>query len=418
MARILPDSILQHVLRRLVADRAGNFALLSALVMCMVVIGVGSSIDLHSAYVQRDKMQQSLDAGVLAAVRKTDLADQRQEIQRVFLANFASDPVNFDRDLKVVQNSDKSVTATLRRNMKTIFMGIAGIRELTIAARASAIANKPDATSTAGPCITVLASSGQDVLINSGANVKSEKCSMDVASTANPAFIMNSGSTIDFAQFCVKGTQYIKNGGTLTNLKTACATHADTYRGTLPEPVVPSTCTTSGTMDGSTVTLNPGVHCGTTFNGSPTITFKPGLHIIKNRMIINSGAKVVANGVTFYFPDTNSEIRANGNLTFTGTAPTSGTYQGILMFEKTSNASNNSNKTQYIFNGSNGETLEGLIYLPNRNVTYNSKTTVTAKITMFVNQMIINSASWKVEPYAGSGTSTSSASTTGVRLTE
>ncbi len=59
----------------------------------------------------------------------------------------------------------------------------------------------------------------------------------------------------------------------------------------------------------------------------PTITFKPGLHIISGRMIINSGATVKAEGVTFYFPDVNSEIRANGGLSFTATAPTSGTYR-------------------------------------------------------------------------------------------
>ena len=119
------------------------------------------------------------------------------------------------------------------------------------------------------------------------------------------------------------------------------------------------------------------------------------------------GAKVIANGVTFYFPDTNSEIRANGALTFTGTAPTSGTYKGILMFEKTSDVANNANKTQYIFNGSNGETLEGIIYLPNRNVTYNSTTNVTAKISMVVNQIIFNSANWQIEPYDGGALSAS-----------
>ncbi len=70
--------------------------------------------------------------------------------------------------------------------------------------------------------------------------------------------------------------------------------------------------------------MEPGVHCDTGFNGSPTITFKPGLHIIKGRMIINSGATVNAAGVTFYFPDVNSEIRANGGLTFTASAPTTG----------------------------------------------------------------------------------------------
>jgi hypothetical protein len=271
----------------------------------------------------------------------------------------------------------------------------------------------PLAAGDTGPCITVLASSGQDVLLNSGANWQSTKCRFEVHSTANPAFISNSGSTIDFAEFCVKGTSYIPNGGRISNLKTACAVHADPYAGTFTEPSVPGKCTTSGWYNSSTVTLEPGVHCGTGFNGSPTITFKPGLHIIKDRMIINSGATVIASGVTFYFPDTNSEIRANGALTMKASAPTSGTYKGILMFEKTSG--NNSSKVQYVFNSSVGENLEGIIYLPNRNVTYNSTSNVTAKISMVVNQMIINSSNWTVEPYAGGATTGTSA---GARLTQ
>ena len=44
-----------------------------------------------------------------------------------------------------------------------------------------------------------------------------------------------------------------------------------------------------------------------------------------------------------------------------------------------------------------------MIYLPNRNVTYNSTTNVTAKISMVVNQIIFNSANWRVEPYDGGG---------------
>jgi Flp pilus assembly protein TadG len=384
---------------------------MAGLTMLVVLIVVGGAIDLHQAWNERQKMQSALDAAVLSAVKQPDLASQENEIQRIFLANFTDDPVDFTNDLHVEQNADKSITAVLRVRTSMPFMGIVGLNSLPIAVRSSAIAA---ASATTGPCIYVLGSSGQDVLVNSGANVKSTKCSFDVHSTANPAFIMNSGSTIDFTEFCVKGTNYIKNGGTLNNLKTACNVHQDPYAGALPEPSVSSTCTDSGYFNTATVTLDTGVHCATGFNGSPTITFKPGLHIIKGTMIINSGATVIANGVTFYFPDTSSEIRANGALKFTATAPTSGIYKGILMFEKTSNAANNANKTQYIFNGSNGETLEGVIYLPNRNVTYNSTTNVAAKISMVVNQIILNSSNWLVEPYTASAAAAGSSP----RLTE
>ena len=404
------------MLKRLARERGGNFALTAALASAFIILGIGMSIDYSRAVTDRDHLQQALDAGLLAAMNKTTLAEQREVIENVLVANLADGGLigsdfDFDANLSVIKNGDGSVTAELGDTIATSFMRIAGRETVAIRVKSTAIAK--GATSS-GTCIWSLGNSGQDVLINSGATVQSTQCRLDAYSTANPAFIMNSGSTIKFTKFCVKGTNYIKNGGTLANLETGCSVTADPYAGTLPEPTLPSTCTTSGYPNGTTFSLAPGMHCDVGFNGSPTITFQPGLHIIKGRMIINSGAKVIANGVTFYFPDTNSEIRANGGLTFTGTAPTSGTYKGILMFEKTSNTANNANKTQYIFNGSNGETLEGIIYLPNRNVTYNSKTNVTAKISMVVNQITFDSANWQIEPYDGGGSTAAKS----VRLVE
>jgi Flp pilus assembly protein TadG len=400
----------------LICDKTGNFGMLAALAAMGLTLGVGMSIDYSRAVTEREHLQQALDAGLLAAMARSTTAEQRDVIENVVLANLSgSNPLgldyDFDTNLTVAKNADSSVTATLEGSVETSFMRIAGRQSVAIRVKSTAIAEGSTST---GTCLWALGSSGQDVLVNSGATVQSTQCRMDVASTANPAFIMNSGSTIKFTKFCVKGTSYIKNGGTLANLETGCATESDPYAGALVEPTVPANCTTSGYFNNATVSMAPGLHCDTGFNGSPTITFQPGLHIVKGRMMINSGATVIADGVTFYFPDTNSEIRANGALTFTGKAPSSGTYKGILMFEKTSNAANNANKTQYIFNGSNGETLEGIIYLPNRNVTYNSTTNVAAKISMVVNQIIFNSANWRIEPYDGA---VSSAGKT-VRLVE
>ncbi|GEO83249.1 hypothetical protein GCM10007920_01400 [Ciceribacter naphthalenivorans] len=360
-------------------------------------------MDVARAFAEKERLQGLIDAAVLAAAGTTD-KNARFAIASAMLSKASDEPLDIE-DVLLAENADGSLTGTYSGSIKTNFLQLAGLPSFDLKVSATALASEESAAST--DCIYVLASQGQDVLINSGANIYSKTCRVNVHSKASPAFIMNSGAKIDTAKFCVKGTNYIKNGGTLSNLEVGCTPAADPYAGTLPEPMVSSSCTTSGTMDGQRITLKPGVHCATTFNGSPTITFQPGLHIIKGRMIINSGATVNAQGVSFYFPDVNSEIRANGELTFTATAPTTGTYKGLLMFEKTSDASNNANKQQYIFNGSKGEILEGIIYLPNRNVTYNSTTNQVNRITLVVNQMIMNSSNWLLEPYT-SGSSTPS----------
>jgi Flp pilus assembly protein TadG len=396
-----------HALLNLLSDRAGNFGVISATLAPILLVAAGGALDLASAYNTRSDMQAQLDAAMLAAAHKTGEAAQELEARNFLGLDAKADEISENAGFDLTVNADGSLTGTYEQKVDNHFLGIVGLSTFTPSVSSTVAASVAE-TAGGNGCIYALGNQSQAVLINSGANVKSTKCEVHVHSVSNPAFIMNAGATIDTAKFCVKGANYIKNGGTLTNLQTKCAAEADPYAGKLTEPAVPTTCTTSGTMDGQTITLQPGKHCGTTFNGSPTITFKPGLHIISGRMIINSGATVKAEGVTFYFPDVYSEIRANGGLTFTASAPTSGTYKDILMFEKTSDAANNKYSQQYIFNGSKGEILKGIIHLPNRDVTYNSTTNQTNNITLVVKTIIMNSANWKIEPYSGGGTTSSS----------
>lgn len=379
-------------------DRSGNFGMISALLLPLLLVSAGGAVDLASALSTRTKMQEQLDAAMLAAAQKPTKSEQDAEARRFLQLGTRT-------SFELTVNANGSLTGDYGKVVDNDFLGIIGLYTFSPSVTTT-VATIAKQTTGGNGCIYALGNVNQAVLINSGANVQSKKCEVHVHSTSNPAFIMNAGASIKTAKFCVKGKNYIQNGGTLANLKPGCAAEPDPYAGALKEPAVPSNCTTSGPKDGQNITLDPGKHCGTTFNGSPTITFKPGLHIISGRMIINSGATVIANGVTFYFPDVGSEIRANGELKFTATAPTSGTYKGILMFEKTSDANNNANKQQYVFNGSKGEFLKGVIHLPNRDVTYNSTTNQTNTITLVVNTIIMNSANWNIEPFSGGGGTT------------
>ena len=405
--------------RRLLRSRGGNFGIVMALLVPVVLVAAGGAVDIVFALGDKTSFQDQLDAGMLAAVHATT-PEAQLETARSYIRELSdstlTEPEQIDAGMSLVltKNADGSLTGTLKMPHPTAFLSIVNLDTIPITVTSTAI--KTGGGTAAAGCIYALGNVGQAVLINSGANLDARNCEAHVHSTASPAFIMNAGSTIDTAKFCVKGVNYIKNGGTLTNLKVNCPAAADPYEGKIKEPVVGSSCTTQGALSGATFSLNPGLHCDTTFNGSPTITFKPGLHIIKGRMIINSGSTVIANGVTFYFPDVYSEIRANGALKFTASAPTTGDYAGILMFEKTSDPANNAQKQQYVFNGSNGEELTGIIHLPNRNATYNSTTNQTNRISLVVNTLIMNSANWKLTPYDGPGSGSPGGAGGDVRL--
>src|SRR5690606_15981805 len=105
-----------------------------------------------------------------------------------------------------------------------------------------------------------------------------------------------------------------------------------------------------------------------------------------------------------YFPNTQSRIQLNDNITMSASAPAYGPYQGLLMFERTSDPSNNSHKQQFVVNRMELQRLEGALYLPNRDVTYNAKSIINGHETaLVVNTLIINQADWKLDGLASAG---------------
>jgi hypothetical protein len=119
---------------------------------------------------------------------------------------------------------------------------------------------------------------------------------------------------------------------------------------------------------GGTFTIGPSTAGGTIcYNGlqignGATATLKPGIYIINGSLTVNGGSPVTGTGVTFYFPAGGSLNLSNG-ATFNLTAPTSGTYDGILFYQ------NRSNSTAVSIQGGTTSTLVGILYFPDANLT-------------------------------------------------
>jgi hypothetical protein len=215
-------------------------------------------------------------------------------------------------------------------------------------------------------------------------------------------------STLGVRTICIKGSTITKNGGVTPPTVTNCATISDPFASKMPAVTAGSCSFNNQTYNGST-TLNPGTYCGwTNFNGSGTLTLNPGLYIIKSGgMTFNSGWTVTGTGVTFYLVDQNATLTFNGNVTANLSAPTSGTYANILMFEP-SGLSN----TNLPINGTSGSSFTGLMYLPSRDVTINSVSNVTStKLTMVFSTLTLNTMNWAIAPGAASAALTSGTTT-------
>lgn len=369
----------------------GNVTLIAALSLLPLMMAAGTALDYSQALTSRTSLQAVLDSAVLAGAVAADT--KTRDTQASAYLNRGAEADN----IKIVSssfkaNDDGSYQGTATAKVDTAFLRIVGVDQQTISAKTVVAIPKVSKK----VCILVLdPSANQSLLVNSGANINGPDCEIHVSSTANPAMIMNGGSTLNVARVCVKGSKIIQNGGTISKLELNCATSANPFVNALPKPSS-STCTVSNVNYSGTNSLSPGVYCGNfNFNGSGTLNLKPGTYVFKNtKWNINSGWKVNGTGVTFYFADAKSYIQINSGVEINVTAPTSGDYADLLFFEP-----DGLSKSQFSINGSAGHKFEGLIYLPSRNVTFNSMSSVASEaITIVVNQMILNSANWNIAP--------------------
>lgn len=402
--------------KRFVTDTRASVALLFAAAAVPLLLTVGAAVDFTTAQNAKTQLQAVVDAAVLGGLRSRGA--EALTAENVFDAQNVVAGVE-----RSFQLTGDTLEARASTQVPTTFMKLAGISSIRVEAYAKAMRSATTTAPGGRPCILALAASAkQALLVNSGANIQAPDCEVHVRSTASPAAIFNAGTTLNLRKFCIQGSNITKNTSNPIPIELACAASADPYVDALPNPAVGSCTNTRQVYDppsGGAAHVMPGgsVWCNLTFNGSPRIVFQPGLHIIKGRMVVNSGAVIEGTGVTFFFPDTGSEIRFNGALTSKLSAPTSGTYANILMFEPSPGPLTGTSTVQYVFNSSVSEEISGLLYLPRRDLTWNSTSTVVgSRVQIVGNTIIFNALNWRLSTPTLPGTATSSS--TSVRLVQ
>jgi hypothetical protein len=126
---------------------------------------------------------------------------------------------------------------------------------------------------------------------------------------------------------------------------------------------VPAPSASGSCMPSNGNTLQPGTYCsGLTLNGN--VTLNPGVYVVQGDFKINSNASISGSGVTIYVTN-GGRVTMNGNATVNLSAPTSGTYAGMLFFgDRSSNGGVNN------FNGTASSHMTGNIYFANQEVDY------------------------------------------------
>jgi hypothetical protein len=204
-----------------------------------------------------------------------------------------------------------------------------------------------------GPCaLCLLDPSGKDVLggtgnggftVNNGNIVINSNNSEATALTGNGGVAVSNGAN---SAITVVGGWRTSGSGTYTPVPI-------TGRNPVPDPLagipVPSVTGTSTDVNvtGTPTTINPGIYGKIDATGTASLTLNPGTYVITTELKDTGSGAIIGSGVTLYFacsayptpcsgPPAQSNHCASLSLTGNGTLdltpPSSGTYQGLLVF--------------------------------------------------------------------------------------
>jgi Flp pilus assembly protein TadG len=411
-------------LGRIAQDRRGNIGLTFALMLVPILTVAGAAIDYARLEQFKTQLQATVDSAALSGAAVYTSSSQSSNATTVatnyVTSNVAQLPGHVGSVTPTVSaslvssggNSGYTVTVSATVTMATTLLRLIN-QTLNVSASATAV------NPTTKVCILVLdPSSSQTFLVNSGVTFTAPSCEIDVASDSSTAAMINSALP-NIARLCVAGSSTVNGGVTVNNLKNDCTTASNPYDGAIAAPTISTVCQYTNETYTNAATLSPGTYCGSiTFNGGGTITFKPGNYVFYDATVnfnstgtlsfgagvyslkgtswnINTGWTATGTGVTFYYADASSYIQFNSGVKANLAAPTTGTYSGVLMFEPDGLA-----KSSFAIDGtSTTDLLQGLIYLPSRNITFNSAANATSDgLTLVLNQVIFDSVTWSISP--------------------
>ena len=235
---------------------------------------------------------------------------------------------------------------------------------------------------TNGGCVYVISPHDAAALSTNGNTGLSSACGVQVNSDSATAIDLSGGNTTITVSGTTNGTanQVLDVGGfNCYGQNTTCISPTPTHSVSSGDPMSgidapsysSSSCTETApgsygnsahpTWFHNLATVN--VICGMISPGNnDVVKFESGTYVFTNGISVNNG-DMIASGVTFYFP-TGSSVSLAGNGNIQLSAPTSGTYQGVLMFQARGNA------TTAQITGNSSMRVNGVLYFPDANLKF------------------------------------------------
>ena len=380
-------NLLGKRLTKLWRDRMGGILVYAAIAAPVLIGAAGLSVDVGLWYANKRLIQSAVDSAALAGaleLRRSvgDITSITNVVNADALINGYSAAAG---DIIAVDASNSPrVAVTITRTVPSLLSQVVFTQTTNVQARAVARADVNDS------CIWSLnPTAAQAINVVGSADVELG-CGM-IANTSDPDGIHKEGSG------CLAASEYKVAGGYDESMNSGCALSpipetsippADDPLASLPSPSY-AFCggggpplNLSGTAD---YVVSAGVHC-TNINVTTTgtVTFGPGIHIFDRAALsINGSSDIDGSELTLYWSESggvNDGIDIAGGATVTLSAPTSGVYAGILIYQDRNTAPGVTLK----LTGGSTMDLDGIIYAPTTDVEFAGGTSVDSSSILII----------------------------------
>lgn len=398
-------------LKRLRSEQRGSALIITALSMPVLIGAAGLAVDTIQWTLWKRQMQRAADSAALAgayAVGQSKSADTSARADLVKTADLTYSVA------PVVQNAPTTgpnagnamavrVILNTTRAMPFSGMFMAKPPEFRVEATAAVITTSPH-------CLISL-ENGSDVGITLAGNATAT-LGCGVATNSRALNAIQAGGSSQLRATPITAVGGITPSGSFVGdakLEPYALRQVDPFAN-LPNPTLPAPATCSNFPNGNpndTIDLTGitgGVLCyrgGMSIKGTVMLPPNTIVYLDGGTLDLGAQAKLTGTGVTFVLTsrtaDTNpgsiAKVEMNGGAELKLSAPTAGTYNGVLFYQD-----RRANSGENRINGNSASVIDGAIYLPKQDVLFNGTTgmkteciqIVTRRITMSGNATITN----------------------------
>ena len=393
-------------LRKLVGNKRGNALMIAAGAMPMIVGCAGLASDTIQWSLWKRQLQRAADSAAIAGVydrvnssgSTTTVADTVAHDltlnQHTWMSNLTGYPaVTYPADSGVMTYQVK-VTLAVQQSLP--------FSSLFMTAAPTIIANSTAAGIPSGEyCVVALEDLGSKsgITIGGSANIDMDCGMISNSPATNSALANGNASRVKATVIAAVGGVQASNSWTVGQYNPYSPPIVDPY-ASVPVPT-PSGCTAFPTTNNLDFTTNAAHASGKTVCYNSDMRIQGNVVLGSATYILDAasikmsstGASLSCNGCTIILTSSTAATNPSsiGTMSVSGgqlnlTPPATGTYKGIALYQdRRALDSAGSN----IINGNSGLIIQGVLYFPSQQLTYNGDGTTSALCTQFVTRRII-----------------------------